>query len=237
MEFATLLATFPALRRVRRADPHPVLVIPGFVAGDGSTSLMRLFLRRQGYWVHGWHLGRNLGPTPRVMAGLEQRLIQVSNRHHAPVSIVGWSLGGIYARMLAQRHPDLVRQVITLGSPFRLEEGDSTAFDPLWNRLAGSFTEEMRELRLEMHQELSMPSTAIFTKTDGVIDWRACLEFEGPRRESIEVMATHAGLAINPAVLVAVNDRLSRKPSEWKPFRPPKSMTRFYGKPRVPAVL
>jgi pimeloyl-ACP methyl ester carboxylesterase len=231
LELGAFVASSPALRLIGRGDRHPVLVLPGFTSTDLSTGPLRWFLRGQGYWVHGWQLGRNLGPTPAVMAGLEERFIQIYERHHRPVSIVGWSLGGIYARMLAQRYPERVRQVLTLGSPFRLKQGDHTAFDPIWDRVAPGFIPEMTALRADMDRELATPSSAIFTRSDGIVDWHQCVEYAGDRRESIEVFGSHSGLGFNPSVLVAVADRLRQREGTWKPFRPPPGMSKFYGSP------
>src|SRR5215472_11827188 len=101
-----------------RGDGHGVLVLPGLLASDVSTALLRRFVRRLGYDVRGWSLGRNRGPTDEVLDELPRRLSALAERTGQPVSLIGWSLGGIYARELARRYPAQVRQVITLGSPF-----------------------------------------------------------------------------------------------------------------------
>jgi pimeloyl-ACP methyl ester carboxylesterase len=119
LELAACLPAYPFLQRAPRGDGHPVLVLPGLLASDLSTRTLRRFLRGRGYAAHGWKLGRNLGPTPELAAGLVERLARLRARYDRPVSIVGWSLGGIYARELARRFAADVRQVITLASPFR----------------------------------------------------------------------------------------------------------------------
>src|SRR6476646_7178616 len=101
-------------------DGRPVLVLPGFAAGDGSTMALRWALRSRGYWVHAWGLGRNIGPTSRAIAGMRRRLEELQSTHGQHVTLIGWSLGGLYARILAREYPELVRQVITLGSPYRM---------------------------------------------------------------------------------------------------------------------
>src|ERR1700687_2473468 len=119
LEFAALLPAWPLLERTPRGDGHPVLVIPGGLASDRSTQALRWFLRRRGYYVHGWQLGRNHGPSADVVTALAQRFTAVREQHQRKVSLIGWSLGGIYARELARHFPNEVRQVITLASPFR----------------------------------------------------------------------------------------------------------------------
>ncbi len=193
--FAEWLSYFPAaplLERAPRGDGHPVLVLPGFMADDASTGLLRRFLKRLGYSAHPWLLGRNVGNPSVLRERLVDRAAELSARHRRKLSLVGWSLGGIYARELAKLIPTQVRQVITLGSPF----GDAD----------------------RVRQPPPVPATAIFSKTDGIAHWESCRETEGPRRENIEVSGSHCGLGVNPLVLWAVADRLALPEDDWKPF-------------------
>lgn len=223
-ELSAMGATLPILRRAPRGDGHPVLVLPGFTASDRSTRPLRWFLRDRGYFVHGWRLGTNLGPTDRILTGMRARMEKLAAEHGRPVSIVGWSLGGIYAREIARADPAAVRQVITLGSPFRLTVGDGASnAAPLFRALGGLHSTDVRELRgvpEEDRPPLQVPATAIYTRTDGVVAWPSCVESPGPRRESIEVRGSHSGLGFNPAVLLAVADRLAQPEGSWRPFEP-----------------
>jgi len=233
-ELGAFLAASPLLRAVGRGDRHPVLVLPGFTASDRSTVPLRWVLRGQGYWVHGWRLGQNLGPTPRVVSGLQARLEEVYGRQQRTVSLVGWSLGGIYARELARHRPELVRQVITLGSPFQLRPGDRTAASGLFETLADRFDPAFFDGALQSEADrpaLPVPATAIYSRGDGVVRWYTCLEREGPHRENIEVRGSHTGLGFNPAVVVAILDRLSQREGSWRPFRPPPGLGYLYPKP------
>jgi pimeloyl-ACP methyl ester carboxylesterase len=231
-ELGAFMAASPLLRVVGRGDRHPVLVLPGFTASDSSTVPLRWALRSQGYWVHGWNLGRNLGPTRRVVDGLIDRLEELHGRHGRPVSIVGWSLGGIYARELARLRPDSVRQVITLGSPFRTRPGDRSAVAALWDSRQKRFSAGfVAEALSHSGEALSVPSTAIYTRTDGIVKWHLCIESDGPRRESIEVRGSHSGLGFNPAVILAISDRLGQREGTWKPFHPPLPVRAWYPRP------
>ncbi len=231
-ELGAAAAAAPWLRLIGRGDNHPVLILPGFLADDPSTAPLRYILRGQGYWVHGWELGRNLGPTPQIVDGMIDRLHTLHDRHGAPVSLVGWSLGGIYARRLARRFPGLIRQVITLGSPFRITDGDRSTVSGLYERLSP------RHVHVVDHHlpgldagELAMPATSIYTRTDGVVRWWQCLESSGERRENIEVHGSHSGLGFNPAVIYAISDRLAQPPDQWRPFRAPPCSERFFPTP------
>ena len=128
--------TRPILARARRGDGHGVLVLPGMLASDRSTAPLRSWLRHRGYYVRGWRLGRNLGPSEQVLEGMPEAVRDLSERTGGPVSLIGWSLGGIYARHLALSHPEAVRQVITLGSPYGVARGHRTHADTTFDRLA-----------------------------------------------------------------------------------------------------
>lgn len=210
------------LEKLPHGDGHPVLVLPGFTAADGSTLQLRALLRRLGYRTYGWKLGSNLGPTREIVRGLEKLVQEIYEKEQQPVSIVGWSLGGIYARGLARQFPDLVRQVITLGSPIRMAPGDPSAAQRLWDTLEPFHDREAVGRIAEPEDEpMPVPSTAVYTRSDGVVHWRLCLEEKGPTSESVEVLGSHCGLGFNPSVAVVVADRLAQDVGVWKRFRPP----------------
>jgi pimeloyl-ACP methyl ester carboxylesterase len=233
LEFAAFVAALPALRMVGRGDRHPVLVLPGFTATDKSTAPLRRVLRAQGYWVHGWGLGTNLGPTDRVLDGLHDRLLELHERHQRPVTLVGWSLGGNYARELARSNPEAVRQVITLGSPFRITPSDRSAASPLFEQLQGGFSARVKALFTGEHTKapITVPTTAIYSRSDGVVRWHLCIDVESDRHENIEVRGSHSGLGWNPAVIYAVSDRLSQLEGTWRRFRAPLPIRHLYPRP------
>jgi pimeloyl-ACP methyl ester carboxylesterase len=212
-ELAALLPLLPLLARTPRGDGHPVLVLPGYLASDYSTRPLRAFLRDRGYHAHAWRLGRNRGPGPEIVAGLAARLRQLRARHGRAVSLVGWSLGGIYARELARRLPDDVRQVITLASPFRDPSATNVA-RLLGPRPSGDVDALAARLRLP----LSVPSTSILSRSDGIVAWRSCLEEEGPRRENVVVESSHCGMGHHVAALAVIADRLAQPEGTWRPF-------------------
>ena len=122
LDFGLLTTSAPLFAALPRGDGHPVLVLPRLGATDSSTITLRAVLRRLGYRTYRWRLGRNIGPTQRAVHGRRARLDQLTTRFGQPVSLIGWSLGGNYARQLARRTVHAVRQVITLGSPIRLAQ-------------------------------------------------------------------------------------------------------------------
>ena len=231
-EFGAVAAASPLLRAFGRGDNHPVLILPGFLAGDASTAPLRSILQSQGYWAHGWRLGRNLGPTPDVVDGLMDRIHELHDRHGKPVSLIGWSLGGIYARRLARRWPQMVRQVITLGSPFRITPKDRSAASALFDRLQPTHAIGLDELLPGLDAgPLEVPATAIYTRTDGVVRWWQCLEKIGAMTENIEVRGSHSGLGFNPAAIYAISDRLAQPADDWRPFRPPLGTRQLFPHP------
>ncbi len=221
LELASLPLAAPLLRRAAKGDGHPVLVLPGFTASDKSTAILRRYLDELGYDTYGWDLGRNLGPRAIGHTGerLEERLRAIHKLTGKKVSLVGWSLGGVMARQLSRRLPDAVRQVISLGSPFA---GDprSTNVWRVYEAVAGEridSTNIQNQLK-ESREAPPVPSTAIYSKTDGVVAWRSCVEPEATTTDNIEVLGSHCGLGVNPAVLYAVADRLAQAEDHWAPF-------------------
>jgi len=227
-EFGLLIAALPLRQLLPVGDGHPVLVVPGLLADDGSTWTLRRFLRNLGYRVHGWRLGRNLGPTAATVTGLQNRLLDLRSRYDSEVSVIGWSLGGIYARILARDTPAAVRQVITLGSPIRLADESQSRARRAFNRYAHLHVVP-RELPLESGVDtLPVPATSIYSRYDGIVAWEACLDSPSARAENIAVVASHLGFGHHPAVIWAVADRLAQPLGEWAPFRAPTALRPLY---------
>jgi pimeloyl-ACP methyl ester carboxylesterase len=225
------------LRWLPSGDGHPVVVLPGFLGDDHSTHALRYHLRCLGYVTPGWRLGRNLGPTAAVVEGLAQLVGSLAERHGRTVSLVGWSLGGIYARELAFTRPELVRTVITLGSPFRALDASDTRADRLYRRYQKMHDAAYRAPTYTPPTgPLAVPSTAVYTRTDGVVAWRDCIQSSGPISENVEVIGSHCGLGHHPAVIYAVSDRLARPHGEWTPFRPPAALRLLFPRPAEPEI-
>jgi pimeloyl-ACP methyl ester carboxylesterase len=233
-DFGLFLAARPLMQRLPKGDGHPVLVLPGLLADDTSTRALRSVLRHLGYRVHGWRLGRNIGPTAACVDGMRDRLDDLSDRYGRPVSLVGWSLGGIFARDLARRTPDSVRQVVTLGTPFRLARHSQSRASRAFDRYSHLHVEH-RTLPLESDSSpLPVPATSIYSHFDGIVHWQTCLDTPGERCENIAVLASHLGLGHHPAAIWAIADRLAQPEGSWQPFRPPLFLRPAFPRPDVP---
>ena len=216
-ELAAFAGALPLLSLAPRGDGHSVLVLPGLIASDISTRPLRAYLASRGYDAHGWGQGRNFGPR----AGVERRMLdhirELRRRSGRKVSLIGWSLGGVYARQLAKLVPDDVRQVITLGSPFNGSPRATNAWR-LYEFTSGRSADEAQAMGSALHVTPPVPTTAIFSRTDGVCAWQCCVEQEGPQVENIEVQGSHCGLGHHPAAVFAIADRLAQREGEWKRF-------------------
>jgi dienelactone hydrolase len=227
------LASFPLaaawLPVAPRGDGHGVLVLPGLLASDSSTAPLRLFVSWLGYNVHGWELGRNRGPTEAVLDGLPAALTSLAERTGGPVSIVGWSLGGIYAREMAREYPSLARQVITLGSPFALAQSGHTRADGAYRRRSGLHVASDRlPTREAVARPIDVPSTAVYSRYDGIVCWQNCIEAETELHTNVEVRCGHLGFGVDPATLWLIADRLAVPAGERRPFRPPPLLRPLY---------
>jgi hypothetical protein len=228
-EFGAGLAAAPLLAQAPKGDGHPVLVLPGLSAGDLSTSMLRQYLATWGYAPFGWRQGLNFGPRPGVVEKSLARLRHLHERYGRKVSIVGWSLGGIYAREFAKEAPECVRQVITLGAAFAAHPKATNA----WRLF--EFTTGQRVDDPDLHEPLRgsppVPTTSIWSRTDGVVSWKCSVEPTGEQTENIAVCASHMGLGTHPAVLYAIADRLAQPEGEWRPFDRSGLKKLMYGDP------
>jgi len=217
LELGAAAVAYPVLKRAPRGDGHPVLVFPGFMASDFSTRVLRSFLRDRGYSAHGWKLGRNTGPSPELVTKLGERFAELFQRHTRKISLIGWSLGGIYARELARRFPDGIRQVITLGSPFR--DVDATNVPAALRRRAPR--PDDTDVSEQLRQPIPVPMTSIYSRSDGIAPWQSCVSDAGDMAENIEVESSHLGIGHHPIVLLTIADRLAQPEGEWKKFKAP----------------
>jgi len=218
LEFNASLLLSPLLMRAPRGDGHPVLALPGFLASDMSMAPMRRYLRELGYDTYAWKMGRNLGGVSSMRGALRDRLAEVHTATGRKVSIVGWSLGGIYARDLALGAPEMVRYVVTLGSPFA-NDVRATNATRLYEALSGEAVDADPELRKAISGDLPVPTSSIYSRSDGIVNWRTCLLHPSDTAENIEVhLASHIGLGVNAAALWAVADRLAQPENEFSQF-------------------
>ena len=174
--------------------------------GDVHLTAMRAALDRLGHCAFGWGLGVNAGPTPRLLAGIEQRLTTL-HASHGPLDVVGFSLGGVFARHLAHRHPGKVRQVVTVCSPFR--QTVDSAFLPLRPLLRAWRTPNLLEIAAAAARPLPVPGTFLFSRHDGIVAWQSCIE-PGQPEDCFEIAGPHVTIGSNPEVLAILAHRLAR---------------------------
>jgi len=210
-----------ALPAAESTDPHPVLIIPGLLSDDASTKPLRQVLQRRGFQVYGWGLGRNMAKLTDLEA-LEARLVQLYDQHQAKVNIIGWSLGGIYARKIAADHPELTKQIITLGSPYQ----DINA--PSWATYTVKFLWGTREIIIPREHQgwisdlgiaRPLPTTSIYSRQDGIVPWDCCTEdVQDEWHQNIEVSSSHTSMIANVDVLKICLDRVSTAIEDWAPY-------------------
>jgi pimeloyl-ACP methyl ester carboxylesterase len=217
-EFGAFIGALPLLSLAPRGDGHPVLVLPGLVASDTSTRPLRTFLKNRGYAASGWRQGRNLGLREGVRDAMVDLVHELSDDHGRKVSLVGWSLGGLYARQLAKMMPERVRSVITLGSPFAGHPKATNAWRVYEFASGRRADEEDPRFGGSLASPPPVPTSAIFSRTDGICAWQGCMEKSSATSESIEVESSHCGMGHHPAVVYAVADRLAQAEGQWQPF-------------------
>ena len=216
LEYAALLAAGPWLRRAPRGDGHPVMVFPGLGANDLTTLPLRRFVARLGYPTQRWGQGFNVGPKKGVLELCADDIRALADRHGQSVSLVGWSLGGLYARELAKQLPELTRAVVTLGTPFAGHPRATRAWR-VFELLSGQSSADAQTWR-RLRVAPPVPTSSIWSRSDGIVAWRCSVETPGPLAENIEVHASHIGMGMNPLALYALADRLAQPRGQWRPF-------------------
>lgn len=227
-EWASYALSWPLHRSAPSGDGHPVMVLPGLIASDNSTWPLRAFLERCGYSVYPWTLGMNRGPVGDVVRRLTDRVRDIEGRHGRKMSLIGWSLGGAMAHALGLAMPERIRSVITLGSPLRGHPKATNAWR-VFEAVSGMKADDPR-LHGLLRAEPKVPTTAILSRTDGVVNWRISTLPKTRRSESIEVQASHLGLGVHPAVLWVIAERLAQAEGKWRPFNASNPVTSLFYK-------
>ncbi len=215
------MAAMPAAQR-QRGDGHAVIVFPGLASNQRATAPLVSRCQDLGYRACDWGRGFNTGPRGDVdewLDALAQDVEALRSRVGGSMTLIGWSLGGLYAREVAKLLPGRVRQVITIGTPFGGAE-NGTRVGWLYRLVSGQPATMSAGLARRLARSPGVPTTSIYSRSDGIVAWQACLQPEGPQRENIEVQGSHCGMAWNADVLAIVADRLAQREGAWQKYRP-----------------
>jgi pimeloyl-ACP methyl ester carboxylesterase len=227
MEISALRLHRRWLEKMPPGDGHGVVVMPGFLGDDGYNAPLRRYLTKLGYDTRGWEQGRNLGPRENVLENLLEHVLALADATGGKVTLIGHSLGGIYARELAKLMPDHVRHVITLGSPFG--EGRDTGSYPRRLFQAMNPDEDLTIEQTQLQEPPPMPTTAVFSKGDGVCNWLTCYQRgKFDHTQNIQVWGSHCGLSMNPMVWFLLAERLAQPEDGWQPFKSSSWRQMFY---------
>jgi hypothetical protein len=225
LEFPKLLLRAIELARQPRGRGEPVLVLPGYRAGDASTAILKSYLRLLGYHVSGWHLGHNSGEVSEVLPRVLKRLFSMHRRTEQRVRVIGWSFGGFIARELARERPELIHRVITLGTPV-VGGPKYTVFAARLRRNGVDLDAMEAEIASRNRIILQTPVTAIYSRADAMVAWQACIDRDGLNVEHVEVGTTHMGFGISPEVYKIIAQRLANTSDPSSAVAPTKSSLR-----------
>lgn len=212
VEWTTMFGIYPFIPKHKASKNKPVLLMPPYLGNDVSTTFVRNYLRSVGFKTYKWELGVNM-INSKYLPKLVEKLDEIFERHQEKVSLVGWSGGGIFAKIIANRYPDKVEQLITIGSPVWGVKNMNTPLVRMLEFLRGKKIKERNDKFLKELEEIpDVPVTCIYTKTDGLLPWKHCMEAETLRNDinNIEVFGSHCGMGANASVLLTVANSLNK---------------------------
>ena len=195
--------------QVERGSGQPVVVFPGFLTSDASTLLMRQHLKRLGYKAKGWKRGTNWGFVRAQQPAFVRRIKKLADKEGQPIHLIGWSLGGFLAREVARDCPDEVAQVISIAAP--IVGGPKYTIAARYYRMAGICLDKIEKAVDERRADpITVPLTLIYSKSDGIVAWQACIDTQHDHAEHVEVNLSHAGMGVSGQVFSIVGERLAR---------------------------
>lgn len=222
----------PWLDSLPGGDGHAVIVVPGMMADDRLTAPLRHFLARKGYAVQGWHQGVNRGARPGVIEALVEQVRQAYRQGgDRKISLVGWSLGGLLVRAVANRFPEMIRIVVTLGAPFT-GNPHATHLTWLYEAVTGSSVDIDDDFHHGYRPTPAVPYTSVFSRFDGVIPWPCSIELETDQVENVQVFCSHGSMVSDPTALAVVADRLAQPQGQWRKFELVNGRRFLYGNAR-----
>lgn len=210
-EFASIALNVPALSKAPRGEGQAVMLVPGYLTDDYSMRPLGAYLKYLGYDVYYTQMGRNMGKVNTDMIRLGDRVESISqDLDGQKVSLIGWSLGGVLTREVARLYPDVVHQVLTLGTPIV----GGPKFTSVGKKYAKLNNIDLEAFELDVHQRnsigLTQPITSIYSKSDGVVGWQASIDTYNQQAVNLEVTGSHMGLGVNPKVWLMIADVLGR---------------------------
>lgn len=219
IEWSSMAFIYPFIPKHKNNKKRPVLLMPPYLGNDYSTTFVRKYLKSVGFKTYKWELGVNL-INSKYLPKLVERLDEIFEKHQEKVSLVGWSGGGIFAKIIANRYPEKVEQLITIGSPVWGINDMETPLIRVFEFLRGKRLKERNKKFLKELEEIPLvPITCIYTKTDGLVPWKHCMEAEYLRDDikNVEVFGSHCGLGANATVLLSVANALNANINGMKP--------------------
>lgn len=218
-ELVNAIPAWSLLESLPRGNGEPVMVVPGLSTNDISTEIVRSFLKYKGFSAYGWELGFNVKYTESLEKKLIKRIDELYEKHRQKVTLIGWSLGGVTIRILAQHAPEKIKQVIALGAPFSNIKGKTHV--SWWYSLLAR--ESVQQFNAQWTKDAAaqplVPSTAIYSKTDGMVSWEYCIDWvTGPKTQNVEVLCNHLGFGMTPTVWTVLVDRLLQNEDNWQLF-------------------